>query len=147
MNRITSFDGEHAFLSNFHPSPVTFEGTIYPTVEHAFQAAKTDDPRERAAVLAQATPGGAKRLGRRLTLRPDWDEARVPVMHVLVYEKFANHPDLAERLLATGDAELVEGNGWGDVFWGVCRGVGANNLGRILMQVRAQLREEAVRHG
>lgn len=137
-DRIDSFDGDFAFLSNFHPSPVVFDGELYATVEAAFQAAKTTDAAERATIRTAATPGRAKRLGRRVTLRPGWDDMRVDVMTTLVRAKFAD-PEFAAALVATGDAVLVEGNTWGDRFWGVCRGVGHNHLGRILMAVRSEL--------
>ncbi len=136
---IDSFDGEWSFLSNFHPSEVHFDGDLYPTVEHAFQAAKTTDPTERAAIRAATTPGRAKRAGRRVALRPGWDDMRIDVMAGLLREKFSD-PTLAAALDATGDAELIEGNTWGDTFWGVCRGVGTNHLGRLLMQIRDERR-------
>lgn len=137
---ISWFKGENAFLSNFHPSPVMYEGLEYPTVEHAFQAAKSLSPEEREPIRMARTPTVAKRLGRRVTLRPGWDTARLQIMAMLVQQKFSSHPELRKQLLATGDAELVEGNTWNDTFWGVCRGKGQNYLGKILMQVRDQLR-------
>ena len=138
---VVAFVLDFHFLSNFHPAPVEMDGMTYPTVEHAFQAAKTEDPALRAMVRGQPTPGMAKKAGRALTkLRPGWNEMRVDVMRALVRRKFETHPDLAARLLATGDRELVEGNTWRDSFWGVYRGLGENWLGRILMEVRAWLR-------
>lgn len=136
---ITCFDGEFAFLSNFSPSPVFLDGVAFPTVEHAFQAAKTLDPAERDLVLAAVTPGRAKRVGRRVTLRPDWEEVRLLVMGDLLQQKFAFGTALARSLLATGDTLLIEGNAWHDTFWGVCDGVGKNHLGRLLMAIRANL--------
>jgi ribA/ribD-fused uncharacterized protein len=133
---VPAFAGVLDFCSNFHPSPVFG----YPTVEAAYQAAKTTDPAVRARIRAAATPGQAKRLGRGLALRPGWEEMKLDVMRTLVREKFARHPALAERLLATGDVELVERNYWRDTFWGVCGGRGENHLGRILMDLRAELR-------
>lgn len=146
-NRIESFTGEHRFLSNFWPAPVQImvagaTGTsrvTAPTVEHAYQALKTLDMGERRRVLEAASAGVAKRLGRTLTIRDDWEEVRVAFMLNLVRQKF-EHPELAKLLLATGDAEIVEGNTWNDTFWGVCRGRGSNWLGRILMHVRTELR-------
>ena len=136
---IALFDGKHAFLSNFYASPVTYECVVYPTVEHAFQAAKALTPTERLPVLMAKTPGIAKRLGRKVALRPGWDAMRIDVMRQLLREKFRPECVLAEKLLATGDAELVEGNTWGDHFWGVCRGSGENWLGRLLMDIRTEL--------
>lgn len=131
-----------AFCSNFHPSPITFDGVRFATVEHAFQAAKTLDSCERAHIAAAPSPGRAKRLGRRVQLRPDWDSIRCDVMFELLRLKFAN-PHLARLLLSTGDVELVEHNTWNDRFWGVCGGAGSNHLGRLLMQVRAELHAAA----
>jgi ribA/ribD-fused uncharacterized protein len=136
---IDRFDGEHAFLSNFWPSPIVLDGIIYPTVEHAFQAAKAVDWLERERIAALPTPGAAKRAGRLVTIRPDWERVKVGIMEDLVRRKFAD-PELTGMLLATGAEELVEGNTWNDRFWGVCRGVGCNELGKILMRVRADLR-------
>lgn len=120
------------------PGVVVFDRVAYPTVEHAYQAAKTIDDEERARVAATPSPGRAKRLGKSLTLRPDWDAVRLGIMRDLLRQKF-NHPEYQRMLLATGDAELVEGNVWGDTFWGICDGVGENYLGRLLMQVREEL--------
>jgi ribA/ribD-fused uncharacterized protein len=136
---ILAFVDDFDFLSNFHPSPVRWEGVLYPTVEHAFQAAKTDDPEERATILAAGSPGKAKRLGKRVRLRKDWESVKVGIMETLVRAKFVSHPELRAALLATGEGRLVEGNTWGDAFWGVCRGAGKNHLGRILMRVRGEL--------
>ncbi len=136
---IDRFDGEYAFLSNFDPSPIVLDRITYPTVEHAFQAAKTDDRLERERMASLPTPGAAKRAGRKVALRPDWERVKVGIMEELVRRKFAD-PDLAGKLLATGDEELIEGNTWNDRFWGVCRGTGRNQLGKILMRVRAELR-------
>jgi N-glycosidase YbiA len=135
---MTAFRGDRAFLSNFHPAPVELDGVMYPTVEHAYMAAKTLNPAERAQVLMCPTPGQAKRLGRTLTLRNDWTHIRIDVMRDLIAKKF-QHPALAAQLRATGDEPLVEVNNWGDRFWGVCDGTGENWLGRLLMEVRDRL--------
>lgn len=134
---ITSFRGPHAFLSNFAPSPVRLDGVTYPTVEHAYQAAKTLSPLERQAILRCTTPAEARRAGRHVTLRPGWSALRLPTMLDLITQKFAT-PSLRARLTATRDARLVEGNTWNDTFWGVCRGRGDNYLGRLLMYTRAR---------
>ena len=137
---IDAFTGPYFFLSNFAEIPVDFEGAVYPTVEHAFAAAKTLDPTERELIRLAARPGEAKRLGRQVALRPGWDDLRVEVMRGLLARKFAPGSELAARLLATGDAQLIERNTWGDRFWGVCRGHGRNQLGQLLMEWRDQLR-------
>lgn len=136
---ILSFADDHDFLSNFYVAPIRFEGAEYPTVEHAFQAAKTPEGKERARIRNAPNPGKAKSLGRKVALRKDWEQVKLGVMEALVREKFTAHPDLAARLLATGERQLVEGNTWGDTFWGVVRGNGKNHLGKILMRVRAEL--------
>lgn len=133
---ITSFSGKYAFLSNFYPCPIEFEGAPYPTVEHAFQAAKTTDPHARRLIAGMATPGRAKYAGRRLPIRPDWDAVKIDVMRTCLAAKFSR-ADLREKLQATAPADLVEGNTWGDRFWGQCPvGTGENWLGRLLMEIR-----------
>ena len=139
-NCICSFWGDHRFLSNFFPVDLVFEGRVYPSVEHAYQAAKSLDGAVRAEIAALPRPGEAKRVADRTDVRPDWtDDLRIDVMSELISLKFET-PDLAARLLDTGDAELVEGNNWGDTFWGAVDGEGENHLGRIMMAVRASLR-------
>ena len=138
---INCFIAPHRFLSNFWPSRVSLDAITYPTVEHAYQAAKTVHPEERARIAVAGQPGTAKQLGRTVTIRRDWHEVKLPVMLGLLRQKFAREP-LHGQLLATGDAPLIEGNGWGDTFWGVCCGVGENHLGRLLMQVRDEIRKE-----
>ncbi len=140
---IDRFAGEHAFLSNFFPAPFVLDGIVYPTVEHAFQAAKCCDAAQAERIRRAPSPGAAKRLGRRAQLRPDWEPVKLDVMHRCLRAKFAQHPDLAARLLATGSARLVEGNTWGDTFWGRTGSRGRNHLGRLLMLVRAELRGAA----
>ena len=136
---ITSFRSQYAFLSNFYPCRVLLDGVTYGSVEHAFQAAKTVNPVERERIQRCSTPGAAKRLGRKLTLRPGWDLIKLEVMENLVRQKFTQHPRLRELLLRTDSRPLVEQNTWGDRFWGLYHGVGENHLGRILMKVRAEL--------
>ncbi len=135
LTPITSFRDEHRFLSNFWPAPVLYEGILFPTVEHAYVAAKTLDLDQRRAIAEKAQPGAAKRAGRKLVLRPDWDEVRLPTMRALLEQKF-QIVELRRLLQATEGRELIEGNAWGDTFWGVCGGVGENHLGKILMQIR-----------
>lgn len=139
---IRGFRGSHRWLSNFWPCGLLGRnGLTYPTVEHAYQACKFPDgsgPHE--ACRTAATPGEAKRLGRQPGCRPDWTKIRVDVMRRLLRKKFAPGSELARKLVATGEAELVEENQWNDTFWGVCRGKGQNVMGRLLMEVRAELR-------
>jgi hypothetical protein len=135
---IDKFIGSHSWLSNFYPHPVEFEGMEYPTVEHAYQAAKTLDEAQRAKVRQAATPGKAKALGKRVTLRHGWNDMRLAVMRAILEVKFAN-PTLRAKLIATGQDELIEGNTWNDRFWGVCRGAGQNHLGKLLMAIREEM--------
>lgn len=143
---IDSFKGPYAFLSNFYPVEIEWEGLVYPSLEHAFQASKTTSEDLRRYVRDQKTPGLAKRAGRTLELREDWDSERLWVMEALLVLKFSR-PDLAEKLLATGDARLVEGNDWGDRFWGAVNGAGHNHLGKLLEKVRAAMLSSAQKDG
>lgn len=135
-NKIDSFNGEHFFLSNFYRCEIHSFPSTYPSVEHAYQAHKTLDQGKRVEIRDADTPSKAKRLGRRVIIRPCWDDMKLEVMEKLLRVKF-NDPHLRVKLLATGDAELVEGNCWGDTYWGVCNGRGENHLGRLLMKIRA----------
>ena len=135
---INSFDGKYAFLSNFYEHPITEGKITFPTNEHYFQAMKTLDLTERIAIARAGTPGQSKRMGRSVKLRSDWEEIKLSVMETALRLKFAD-PELAAMLKATGEEELVEGNWWNDTFWGVCNGVGENNLGKLLMKIRAEL--------
>ncbi len=128
---IKDFRGNYSYLSNFYIEP---DGTH---VEGEYQRAKCITPRERH-IFDGMTPAQCKALGKYVSLRPDWDEVKVPIMKTLVYQKFLDHPRLAERLLLTEDANLEESNHWGDVFWGTHYGKGRNELGKILMEVRNQ---------
>ena len=139
---IVDFSGEHSFLSNYWPSPIRWEGDDYPTVEHAYQAAKCLDPVARGGIRDAPTPGDARRLGREVSLRPGWQRQRFHVMRQLLEVKFTSDPELRAKLLATEGAVLVEGNTWGDTYWGTCNGRGANHLGRLLMDLREQLASE-----
>jgi ribA/ribD-fused uncharacterized protein len=136
---INSFEGEYAFLSNFYEHPISNGVITFPTNEHYFQAMKTLEDDERLAIARAATPGQAKRIGRSVKLRPDWESIKLDVMETAVRIKFTD-PELAAKLIATGDEELIEGNWWNDTFWGVCNGVGENHLGKILMKVRADIK-------
>lgn len=137
--KIESFAADYAFLSNFYPVVLHFDGLTYPTVEHAFQAQKTFDKSERLKIAQCGSPGRSKQLGRKVQLRQDWESVKVEIMTELVRLKFQSDEDLKSRLLETGDAQLIEGNTWNDRFWGVCGGHGKNWLGRILMRVREEL--------
>lgn len=138
---VQRFDGKYAFLSNFYPRDMTWWGQTWPTVEHAYQAVKTTDPQGREQIRKVATPGMAKRLGRLVDLRDNWDEIRLAVMLDILRTKFGRDKTMRDLLLATEGMWLVEGNTWGDEFWGKTLNCtqGDNWLGRVLMIVRAEL--------
>jgi len=141
-NTVTKFRGIYDFLSNFYPSP-----TCYPTVEHNYQAAKTLDDTWRKRIMEAETASQAKRLGRRAPMAKDWDSVKDTVMLSLLQAKF-DDPELRAKLMATGDVFLIEGNDWGDRYWGKTwstvekNWVGENRLGQLLMLVRDQIRAE-----
>jgi len=138
---IQSFTMEYSFLSNFYPCLIEFEGDIYRTLEHAYQAAKTHDPDERRKIREEERAGKAKQMGKRVTIREDWEQIKVKVMRELLKKKFEN-PQFRKLLLDTYPHELIEGNNWGDTYWGKCNGHGKNMLGTLLMQIRSELRGE-----
>lgn len=157
MTLIAEFKGEHAFLSNFWIEPFECGGRIVPSSEHAFQAQKANkgETATRELILSACnadgtpSPGHAKRLGKRVKLRPDWDEVKVPIMRKILASKFSEGSELAAKLVATHPAQLVEGNTWGDAWWGCTQPtpggawIGSNHLGILLMQRRDELMASA----
>lgn len=138
---ITSFRGDYDFLSNFYEAGIDYKGIHYLNNEAAFQAQKCMTEEEKWE-FSYLSAGKSKRRGRQVTLRPDWEQVKVGIMEEIVRAKFTQHPELAARLLATGERKLVEGNTWHDTCWGVDTetGKGENHLGKILMKVREELR-------
>jgi ribA/ribD-fused uncharacterized protein len=138
MEIIDKFSGEYRWLSNFYPSPVFYLGAEYPTVEHAYQASKCNSSNALAIeqIHMAATPGIAKKLGRKVELRDDWDRLKQVWMLNFLRQKFSG--SLKEKLIATGDALLIEGNNWKDYYWGVCDGIGENRLGEMIMNIRSE---------
>lgn len=137
---IDSFTGQYRFLSNFYPCTVTLDGVEYPSTEHAYQAAKTEYPALRV-IFETGTSANAKKLGRRLKIRPDWEEIKLGVMDDLLRQKFAPGTELHNKLLKTQGEKLCEGNYWHDLVWGCCtckehKGAGRNELGKLLMKIR-----------
>jgi len=136
--KITEFQGEYRFLSNFWPCNITIVGVPYKSVEAAYQASKTTDLETRRG-FSTVTPARAKAMGRGLAMRDGWgDITKVECMECCLRAKFLI-PEMKYALIATGDAELIEGNNWNDQFWGVCRGSGRNVLGKLLMMLRDEL--------
>ena len=137
---IDSFKGKYFFLSNFYESPVIYEGITYLNNEAAFQAQKTLTNKERLA-FSMLNPSQAKKLGRSVSLRSDWEDIKIDIMYNICKAKFTQNETLKTKLLKTGDATLIEGNTWGDRIWGQVNGVGENNLGKILMRIREELKD------
>lgn len=145
VDSILTFFGKYRFLSNFYPAEFVWDRIIWPSSEHAYVAAKTLDREERLKISRMEGKGVIKRYGRQIDLRPDWEEVKYDIMLEIVRAKFSQNPDLKEKLLATGNAHLEEGNHWKDRIWGVCppgSGNGKNYLGKILMQVREELSDD-----
>lgn len=142
MDPILSFWGKHRFLSNFSPAEFVWNKIVWKHSEGAYQSAKSLDRQVRIAMSGIVSPAAAKHTGKRVDIRPDWNEVRDEIMYDIVLEKFRQNPDLKAKLIATGDAHLEEGNTWNDRYWGVCpvgSGNGQNQLGKTLMKVRQQL--------
>ncbi|KAK3922824.1 Retrovirus-related Pol polyprotein from transposon 297 [Frankliniella fusca] len=139
---IVSFTGNFEFLSNFYPVQLEFEKKIWPSVEHAFQGAKTDNENDKERIRNAATPAMAKRMGRFVDLKENWESLRNEVMLELLWEKFKHNTDLALKLLSTGEREIIECNTWCDMYWGQCTcpkhryKIGLNMLGKMLTQIR-----------
>lgn len=127
------------WLSNFYPCEIRYEGINYPSSEHAYQAAKTLNLMQREEIARCGTAGQSKKLGRKLKMRSNWDKIKRGIMKDILRLKFAL-PGLKLTLLATGDAYLEETNWWGDTYWGVCNGVGKNNLGKVIMEIREEMK-------
>lgn len=165
LSRIFGFRDESRWLSNFWPVPVVLDdGIVYPSVEHAYQAYKIEaDPADpenpgllRRKAIAALDGGGdfekagkaAKRAGKKALLRPDWDKVKNDVMNAALEAKFIHNPEMTEKLLATRDYDLIEGNTWHDNYWGdcccgKCVGQGKNLLGKLIMSIREELFEAA----
>jgi N-glycosidase YbiA len=138
---IGPFRDKYRFLSNFQRCPIVYDGIFYPSAEHAYVASKTMSLEEREYISFLETAGAAKRYGKTIPIRKDWEQIKFGIMKEIVRIKFHN-TELKEMLLATGDEELIEINEWHDTTWGVCDGVGENWLGKILMEIRAELKKD-----
>lgn len=144
---IDSFMGEYRWLSNYHYCTIVYDNITYPSTEHAYQALKSLNNKDRMRIAALPTPKEAKQAGFTVELRPNWDNIKLSIMEEVLRLKFA-HPDLKQKLLDTGDATLIEGNYWHDNFFGVCtcdnckNKIKNNNLGKLLMEIREELKEK-----
>lgn len=144
---ISKFRGNYAFLSNYYPCKIIYNGLQYSTTEHAYQSAKSISFTDHERIRNKKTPHESKIEGNKIVVREDWDKVKFSIMKEVLIEKF-KRPDLAERLLNTGDRILVEGNWWHDNIWGSCecetciKIEGKNWLGKLLMEVREEIRKE-----
>jgi ribA/ribD-fused uncharacterized protein len=139
MTEINSFSGKYSFLSNMYPYYIEFGGLAYPSSENAYQAMKCADQSEHAK-FTLVDPKSSKKLGRKVKMRSGWDLMKIEIMEKVLEVKFAQGNIMSRLLDETGDALLVEGNWWNDTFWGVCKGEGRNELGKLLMKIRSQNR-------
>jgi N-glycosidase YbiA len=150
LEPIDHFWGRYRWLSNFYPAYVVYEDIDFPTVEHAYQAAKTPDEAERLKIRDYEKPGRAKRAGREIMQRPGWDHpkweaAKFGIMEALLRQKFRKNSNFANWLLDTGNRPLIEGNNHDDKIWGVVAdGTGENHLGKLLMKIRSELRADSI---
>jgi ribA/ribD-fused uncharacterized protein len=138
MNVIDKFEGNNFFLSNFYISLVQYGDLMFTSSEAAFQSAKTLDLATKK-MFCELQPHEAKKMGRKVKLRSDWEEVKYEVMKHIVRDKFTRNNNLKCQLIDTGNAKLIEGNTHNDTDWGVCNGVGKNWLGKILMEIREEI--------
>ncbi|MBO5359703.1 MAG: DUF1768 domain-containing protein [Clostridia bacterium] len=144
-NIVRCFRSKYSFLSNFYSATVFFDGVTYLNSESAYQAQKCKNEEERL-LFTKLSSDEAKSLGKKVDCREDWDEVKLSLMKDIVYNKFTQNPHLAKALTDTGEIPLFEGNNWGDLYWGVDlkTGVGENNLGKILMNLRKSFAEKGI---
>lgn len=135
---VKGFFGEYRWLSNFEPCLVEFDGNTYPSSEAAYQAAKCDILSQRSWFI-NISASESKKLGRKVSVRANWNGIKLQIMEEILFSKFNKNSYLREKLISTGVKYLEETNWWNDKFWGVCKGIGENNLGKILMKIRSAL--------
>lgn len=133
---IKGFSGDYRWLSNFWMVDIVYRGIKYTSTEAAYQAAKTNDM-DIKRKIAKMSPAEAKKFGKTVKLREDWDDVKYEIMYNIQCLKY-NNPNLKTLLCNTFPAHIEETNYWGDTYWGVCKGQGENNLGKILMSIRDQ---------
>jgi ribA/ribD-fused uncharacterized protein len=143
---IKQFQNEYRWLSNFSPAEVMFNGVSYASVEHAYMSAKSNDVEWKSFCADRKnSPADVKKASKNIKLRSDWNEVKLEVMEHCVRQKMNQEP-YRSKLLATGTIYIQEGNTWKDTFWGVDlrTGEGLNHLGKIIMKVRNELRNQTV---
>jgi len=146
--QILGLFGKYRPLSNYDTSTFCINDITFPSGEHAFHYYKVDDETQynyqREDILNADTPKESKALGRKCKMRSNWDEIKNDIMYNIQWHKFIQNEHLKKLLLSTGDKYIEETNDWNDTYWGVCNGNGQNNLGKILMQVRANIRDSLI---
>lgn len=138
---IKEFKNQYFFLSNFYECPVYYNKLVFCNAEAAFQAQKVIDEKEQYKFI-NLNASQARKLGKTIALREDWEEVKDNIMYEIVKRKFTVNKELQQKLIDTKDEELVEGNWWHDTYWGVDSktGIGKNKLGKILMKVREEVK-------
>ena len=138
---IKEFKNQYFFLSNFYECPIYYNKLVFCNAEAAFQAQKVIDEKEQYKFI-NLNASQARKLGKTITLREDWEEVKDNIMYEIVKRKFTVNKELKQKLIDTNDEELIEGNWWHDTYWGVDSktGVGKNKLGKILMKVREEVK-------
>lgn len=130
-----------SFLSNFYESFIELDAVVYRNAEAAYQAMKSNDSLVKVKFI-NLNGASAKALGKRIELRKDWNDIKLDMMYKIVKNKFMQNSTITELLIDTNDKVIIEGNNWGDIYWGICNGIGENNLGKILMKVREEMKYE-----
>lgn len=145
---IGPFINEYSFLSNFYLIEIEYNNHIFKSSEHAYQAAKATNEQDLIFIKNSNNPGIAKKRGRTIKIREDWNDVKIQIMKDICRIKF-NNPELKQKLIDTGNQKLVELNNWNDVFWGVNinNGKGKNNLGKVLMEIRNELNPKSNKLG
>ena len=143
---IKEFKDDHRWLSNFYPCEIEYEGMMFDSVEKAYQSAKTNDLKLREEISLLDSPGKAMRFfkNRSKDVREVWNKVNLDIMRELLRKKFVENDYFRRKLLSTGNSEIQEGNLWGDVIYGVDlrTGKGLNILGKMIMEIRSELRNE-----
>lgn len=147
---IKSFTGEFTFLSNFSDSFILYDGILYKNAESMYQAYKCKNKSQRYKLFTGISGAEAKKRGRKIDVRNDWEEVKFSIMKLVVEQKFKQNLSIRKKLLDTGEEQIIEGNYWHDSYWGVCtcdkcKSInGENNLGKILMEVRDYYKQKQI---